>query len=224
MEKKPFSPCDYVSRVQDNQPKELTRELFLTLLEDMDVRLNCEIIRGHDSHAEVYKRLLPGICWQSKFDGQLRTDKNAQATGFFCLDVDIHHEEEFKRLLQTEGVSAAYRWAEKEAQERAKCWTRMAEAETSIAPPIGGELDIVAIHISPSGTGVHVVALCNPACNSIAEDQARLAHLLGTSYDTVCKDAARVFFVTPREDWLYLDYKTLLQEETPLPTSPEGEE
>ena len=89
----------------------------------------------------------------------------------------------------------------------------MAEAENSVAPPIGGELDIVAIHISPSGTGVHVVALCNPACNSIAEDQARLAHLLGTSYDTVCKDAARIFFVTPKEDWKYLDLETLFPNE-----------
>ena len=79
---------------------------------------------------------------------------NAQSTGFFCIDVDIHHEDRFKQLLQTDGVEAAYKWAEAEAMERALRWRAMAEAETSNPGELGGELDIVAIHISPSGTGV----------------------------------------------------------------------
>ena len=214
--KNTFSPCDYVSRAKDNHPKPLTKEIFESLLNGMDVKMNVEKVREHKSDAEQYKRLLPGIAWQSRFGGQLRADKNAEATGLFCLDVDIHHEDRFKEILQTKGADAAYKWAEAEAEERAMRWKAMAEAETGVAPPIGGELDIVAIHISPSGTGVHVVALCQPYCNSIAEDQARLAKLLGTTYDDVCKDAARIFFVTPKEDWKYLDLETLFPDEDPL--------
>ncbi len=216
MEKKPFSPCDYVNRVKDNHPKPMTREIFDSLLDGIDVKMNVEKVREHKADAEIYKQQLPGIAWQSTFGGQLRVAANAQSTGFFCIDVDIHHEDRFKQLLQTQGVDAAYRWAEAEAKQRAMRWRAMAEAETSTPGECGGELDIVAIHISPSGTGVHVVALAQPYCNSIAEDQERLAKLLGTSYDSVCFDTSRIFFVTPREDWVYIDYETLFPDDDPL--------
>ena len=209
MERKEYSPCDYTNRVQDNQPKPLTKEVFNSLLDGMDVRMNVEKVREHTPESENYKRALPGITWQSKFGGQLRTDRNAESTGFFCLDVDIHHEERFQELLRTEGGAAACKWGEKEARERAARWTAMAEAEDAQPAKPGEELDIVAIHISPGGAGIHVVALCNPLCTSIAENQERLARLLDTSYDSVCKDAARVFFVCPREDWTYIDMETL---------------
>ena len=44
-----------------------------------------------------------------------------------------------------------------------------------------------------------------PNCKTIAENQQRLARILDTSHDEVCKDWARIFFLTPREDWTYLD-------------------
>ena len=141
-------------------------------------------------------------------DGKLRNDANAQPTGMFCLDVDIHHEPEFKDILTANGKEAAIAWAEQEARERAERWARDAKMSSDLWPggqPDDHDLDILGIHISPSGTGVHVIACCNYSCNTIAENQARLARLLGTSYDAVCKDWARIFFLTPREDWTYLD-------------------
>ncbi len=185
---------DYVSRVTDNQPKPLTREYFESLLDDMNVKFLTDKIREHKPDAEAHKRLLPAVTWQAHFDGKLRTDANAQPTGLFCLDVDIHHEDMFRVLLKDKGPDEAYAWAELEARQRAQEWARKAE-----------ELDIVGIHISPSGTGVHVIACCHRSCKSIEENQARLARLLGTSYDAVCKDWARIYFITPREDWTYLD-------------------
>ena len=185
---------DYVNRVTDNQPKPLTREYFESLLDDMNVKFLTDKIREHKPDAEAHKRLLPAVTWQAHFDGKLRTDANAQPTGLFCLDVDIHHEDMFRVLLKDKGPEEAYAWAELEARQRAQEWARKAE-----------ELDIVGIHISPSGTGVHVIACCHRSCKSIEENQARLARLLGTSYDAVCKDWARIYFITPREDWTYLD-------------------
>lgn len=205
MENNVFSPCDYVNRARDNQPKSLTREYFETLLDDMNVKMLCDKVREHGVDAEKYKIALPAICWQAHFDGQLRTDRNAQPTGLFCLDVDIHHEDMFRVLLKDKGAEEAYAWAENEAVMRASEWAERAKTDDS--------LGIVGIHVSPSGTGVHVVACCHPTCKSIEENQARLARLLGTSYDTVCKDWARIFFVVPRKDWTYIDYENIFEEE-----------
>ena len=193
---------DYVNRVTDNQPKPLTSELFLSFLRGTDVKMNCEIVRQHKPNAEAYKRLLPAVTWQSHFGGKLRTDANAEPTGLFCLDVDIHHEDMFKLLCKDKSPEEAYAWAENEARLRAQEWARKAE-----------QLDIVGIHVSPSGTGVHVIACCHRRCKSIEENQARLARLLGTSYDAVCKDWARIFFLTPEEDWTYLDLDNIFYED-----------
>lgn len=207
-----YSPCDYVNRARDNQPKPLTLEYFNTLLDDMNVRFLCDKVREHKPDAERYKTMLPAVCWQSKFEGQLRTDRNAKPTGLFCLDVDIHHEQTFLDICKLKGHESACQWAEAEARERALRWARMQEEEDS-GMRHHGYLGIVAIHISPSGTGVHVVACGDASCKSIDENQARLARLLGTSYDAVCKDWARIFFVTPRADWTYLDLETIFDEE-----------
>lgn len=202
-DEKEYSPCDYVNRFNDNQPKPLTRDMFLSFLNGSDVKMNTEVVRQHKPNAESYKKALPGVAWQSHFDGKLRTSGNARPSGLFCLDVDIHHEPEFKDILVCNGPDAAYLWAEQEARERATRWARMQQEEDSDISSHG--LGIVGIHISPSGTGVHVIAQWDEAYKTIAENQARLARLLDTSYDEVCKDWARIYFLTPSEDWTYLD-------------------
>ncbi len=208
-----YSPCDYVTKVMDNRPKPLTREMFASLLNDMGVRMTVEKVREHGPEAERYKRMLPAICWQSKFNGGLRTDMNAESTGFFCLDIDYQHDPHFIELCNTEGEEAAWRWGEELARKNAKRWAEMQEQidenPRKVAEREEDDLGIVAIHVSPQAAGVHVVACCSPLCATIEENQARLARLLGTSYDCVCKDWARIFFVTPREDWTYLDMGTL---------------
>ena len=208
-----YRPCDYVNRAKDNQPKPLTLEYFNTLLDDMNVKFLCDKVRERKPDAERYKTQLPAVCWQSKFEGQLRTDRNAKPTGLFAIDVDIHHEQTFLDICKLKGHEFAYQWAEAEARRRAGKWADMAknEDENGVAD-CSQELGIVAVHISPSGTGVHVVACCHFLCKSIAENQARLARLLDTSYDEVCKDWARIFFVTPREDWTYIDTNAIFLE------------
>ena len=211
-----YSPFDYVTKAMDNNPKPLTREMFDSLLNDMGVKMTTEKVREHGPEADRYKRMLPGICWQSKFNGGLRTDMNAESSGFFCLDIDYHHDPHFIGLCKTEGEAAAWRWGEALARENAKRWAEMQahidEKPRKVADGEENDLGIVAIHVSPQNAGVHVVACCSPLCESIEENQARLARLLGTEYDHVCKDWARIFFVTPREDWTYLDMETLFGE------------
>lgn len=205
------SPCDFVWKARDNQPKPLTKEQFLSFLDGMDVKMTTQKVRMHDAQSEVHKLFLPAVTWQARFDGKLRNDANAQPTGLFCLDVDIHHEPKFKDILAAYGKEAAFAWAEQEARERAERWARMQKEEDSELSQLGN-FGIVGIHISPSGTGVHVIANCHESCKSIAENQARLAKLLETSYDEVCKDWARIFFLTPKEDWTYLDLDSIFNE------------
>lgn len=206
------SPCDFVWKARDNRPKPLTREIFMSLINGMDVKMTTEKVRLHDAQSEVYKIQLPAVTWQARFDGKLRNDANAQPTGIFCLDVDIHHENEFKDILTHNGAEAALAWAREEAQERAVRWARM-QMEEDDSDATNQDLAIVGIHISPSGTGVHVIAYCHPSCKTIAENQARLARLLDTSFDEVCKDWARIFFLSPKEDWTYLDVDAIFREE-----------
>lgn len=210
MEKsKQYAPCDFVWKARDNQPKPLTREIFETLLGDMNVQMLCEKVREHNKDSERYKISLPAVTWQSHFHDRLRTDANAVPSGLFCLDVDIHHEDMFLCLLHDKGKDEAYAWAENEARQRAQLWADMQRKEDESD---SNTLGIVGIHVSPSGTGIHVIAIWDESCKSIAENQARLARLLCTSYDEVCKDWARIFFVAPREDWTYIDLDTIFSE------------
>ena len=202
---------DYVNRFNDNQPKPLTREKFLSFLNGMDVKMNTEKVREHKPDAEAFKKALPAVCWQSHFDGGLRNDSNAKPTGLFCLDIDYHHSQTFKDIMEHNGIEAAWEWGRQHAREEAERWARMQKEEDSDLSSLG--LGIVGIHVSPSGTGVHVIANCHESCKSIAENQARLARLLGTEYDTVCKDWARIYFLTPKADWTYIDIDSIFDEE-----------
>ena len=47
------SPCDFVWKARDNQPKPLTRERFLSLLNGMDVTMTTEKVRLHDAQSET---------------------------------------------------------------------------------------------------------------------------------------------------------------------------
>ena len=208
------SPCDFVWKARDNQPKPLTREQFLSFLDGMDVKMTTEKVRLHDAQSEVYKIQLPAVTWQARFDGKLRNDANAQPTGMYCLDIDYQHSKEFKDILRHKGPDAAWAWGEERARNEAKRFARI-QMETDM---LDGEseythYDIVGVHISPQGAGVHVIALWNAHCKTIEENQQRLARLLNTEYDPVCKDWARIFFLTPREDWTYLDLDHIFEDE-----------
>lgn len=78
--------------------------------------------------------------------------------------------------------------------------------------PRTDELDIVCFHRSPSGDGARVVALCQPQFETIAENQYWLASALQTPYDAACHDLARLFFVSVREDFYFIDYETLFNQ------------
>lgn len=60
------------------------------------------------------------------------------------------------------------------------------------------------VHISPSGKGLRFVARCSGLL-TIAEEQKALAEQLHLPYDAVCKDMARLAFVSMQCDILYYE-------------------
>ena len=67
------------------------------------------------------------------------------------------------------------------------------------------ELDILVAHITPSGRGLRLVAVCRPELDSIEANQIWLAAELGVKFDAACKDLARFSYLVCHEDFLYFD-------------------
>lgn len=74
------------------------------------------------------------------------------------------------------------------------------------------ELDIVYIGRSVSGSGVRIVAECQPKLSSIRECQEWLSAMLGVEYDPACKDWARASYLVPDEYIHYFDAKIFERE------------
>lgn len=172
---------DYVSKVSAPTQR-LTRKAFRQMIESPEVRFLIEDCRNGE--LEQKKRLLPGICWQATFKDGKRTEAHAQPNGVFALDIDHISR------MKMRGVETPL-----------DLWLSMKERTE--------ELDILCVHQTPSADGLRVVALCQPQFGSIAENQAWLASELRCTYDPVCKDWARLFFISIPEDFYYIDEETL---------------
>lgn len=145
----------------------------------------------------IKKKELPAVCWQAEgYDGNKRTDENAHLNGLFALDID------HVPGAVVCGAPHLYRQEPDAVEELAKEFVRRAD-----------ELDIVCVHRSPSGDGLHVVALCQPEFQTIAQNQRWLARALDTPYDDKCCDMARMMFLSVENDFYYLDEETLFDME-----------
>lgn len=85
------------------------------------------------------------------------------------------------------------------------CEDRLRELITK-AKSMREDLDIVYIGRSVSGTGLRIVAECQPQFTTIKECQEWLSGMLGVEYDPACKDWARASYLVPDEYIHYMDY------------------
>lgn len=123
------------------------------------------------------KRYLPAIVWGGHFQHQRRRAAECLPSGLFCQDID--------HIAQTPDEVRRY-YADHFAGRE-------------------DELGIVFAHVSPSGTGLHVVCLCQPTLQTIAQNQAWLAAATGSAYDPVCKDLGRIYYLSTVNEILYND-------------------
>ena len=175
---------DYVKNVR-SRCERLSKELFIGLINSAEVRRWSDYARlDEDGALERAKGELPGICWQATFKEGRRTDANAQPNGLCALDID------HIRQMGLPGISTP--------EELWLSFRDRAEA-----------LDIVCVHKTPSGDGLRVVFLCQPQFQTLAENQAWLAGEIRCIHDPVCKDWARLYFISVPEDFYYIDWETL---------------
>lgn len=178
--KNDFYKCDYIVDSFDTHPKPLPDgQLVALLMRRPATELDIRMIRT-SSDAKVVedaKRRLPAIVWGGHFTMGRRRKGECESSGLFCSDID-------HIATDPDGAREYY------------------------AAHFGGredELGIVFAHVSPSGTGLHVVCLCQPGLQTIAENQAWLAQQTGSEYDPVCKDLGRIFYLSTFNDIIYND-------------------
>lgn len=175
-------PTHYVKSVTA-RTEPLTRKAFEEMIRSAKTHSIIEQCRH--GNLEKAKRLLPGICWQAAaFKDNRRIDANAVGNGLFALDVDH---------ISRQGL--------KDIKTPHQLWKSF---EHRI-----DELGLVCVHQTPSGDGLRVVALCQPQFRSIAENQAWLADKINCIHDPVCRDWARLYFISVEEDFYYVDWETM---------------
>lgn len=148
---------------------------LMSLMRQPGVEVDIRNIREGRQDA---KRYLPAIVWGGHFEHQRRRDAECVPSGLFCLDIDH---------ITTEGPEGARRYYQEHFGGRED------------------ELDIVFAHVSPSGDGLHVVALCQPGLQTIAENQQWLAGKASSAYDPVCKNIGRIYYLSTETDIIYND-------------------
>lgn len=148
---------------------------LLQLMKEPSVEVDIRNIR--EGHDEA-KRYLPAIIWGGHFEHQRRRDAECVPSGLFCLDIDH---------ITKDGSEGARRYYQEHFAGRED------------------ELDIVFAHVSPSGDGLHVVALCQQGFSTIADNQAWLAGQAGSVYDPVCKNIGRIYYLSTESDIIFDD-------------------
>lgn len=170
-----FYAVDFISNSFDTEPKPLFDGGHL---KQLMAQPSVEVdVAQVRRGVEEAKRYLPAVTWGGHFLYRRRRKGEVESSGLFCQDIDHcgADPEEARRYYQEHFAG----------QE--------------------DELGIVLAHVSPSGTGLHVVCLCQPGLQTIAQNQAWLAAATGSAYDPVCKDIGRIFYLSTIQDLIYYD-------------------
>ena len=128
---------EYFENVRDHTPRPLTIEILRQLIRSPWTRTCVEKFRSTGD--DQWKRKLPGITWQATYPGGVRANVGAQCTGLFMLDVD-----HISQCHPLPGIREALN-------------TPLQMYRETIAPRID-ELNIVCVHGTASGDGIHVIA------------------------------------------------------------------
>lgn len=167
-------------------------DMLMATIDTQKMRDRVQAVRdavnaGRKDEAARLKKRLPAVTWQAHFPDGKRRSEGALSSGLYMLDID--------------GI-----------EEVEKTIDAMLESATEQCI-----LDqIVAVHISPSGKGIRVVAVCSdPQRDTIEKNQAWLAEKLGVvAYDAACKDFARLAFLVHYDDFRLLNLDLLTKDAT----------
>ena len=182
---------------------ECTRDLFLYEIEHPKLKEKVARIRkafaeGDADRASELKRNLPCVTWQAlSLDGSHK-ESQCQPNSMYMLDVDHVAD---PMLLWSQSMMEL-------VAERIPSFAEASSEEVAAAKQqVIDDLGILAVHVSPSGSGLRVVAKrVRPDLTTIPQNQSWLADELRiVTYDSACSDFSRLAFLCPREDFLYLN-------------------
>ncbi len=183
----------YFDNVTDTKAKPLTEEVFNNLIKSPWTR-TC-VNKYRERNVDMWKRRIPAICWSATFEGGIRSLVGAKGTGAFMLDID-HISKEHPLQIVRDAVNTPL-----------QLYKTCIEGRED-------ELGILAVHASPSGDGLHVIALVEYGIDSILENQSRLANRIGTPFDMNAHDLSRIGFISYSEEWYYIDRACLFSKES----------
>lgn len=159
-----------------------TDDNFYFFIEDPKTADLCKQIRAGNKEL---KKQLPAVCWHAHFPSGNRKNDEAVSSGLYMLDLDhMKNAHEFGFILASN--------------------TQLMKA-----------LGIYVIHVTPSGEGLRIVAkaLLSNNLKSISDNQHWLAEQLHIdTIDEATKDLARLSYLVPSEDFIYLNNKIFTDE------------
>ena len=71
---------------------------------------------------------------------------------------------------------------------------------------------ILLVYVTPSGHGLKVVFMADPAVGNLIDNQLDFSLKLGLAHDEACKDASRGAFLTTNDDVIHLDERLFTYE------------
>lgn len=164
------------------KPEPLTKEKLIAATTSAETARLIDAFRKGDADAKLH---LPAVSWQcAGFKNGVRKNADAVPNGLFALDIDHVSQQNLAGITTPRQLFESF-------EQRID------------------ELDIVCVHQTPSADGLRVVALCQPQYATLADNQAWLAGQIGCGYDAVCRDWARLFFLSVPADFYYFDWETL---------------
>ena len=199
-----ISNLSYVNSVSDTNPKPLTRDLLESLLDNPSKQ---ELLNQYRAFGdEEKKKLLSAITFNGMFCEERRQQRLQALTPEQQKNSKKRATEDFLPS-GLYGIDIDTKGRPEELLEEVKSIIR---EQMGIDPE-----QIIAMAYRTPGMGLRVV-VARAKGLTLAEEQRKWQTLLhGMDVDEACKDMGRLYFLTSREDLLYINYDLLFTEQMP---------
>jgi|GEM_PF-580270 len=199
-----ISNLSYVNSVSDTNPKPLTRDVLESLLDNPSKQ---ELLNEYRASGdEEKKKLLSAITFNGMFCEERRQQRLQALTPEQQKNSKKRAAEDFLPS-GLYGIDIDTKGRPEELLEEVKGIIR---EQLGIAPE-----QIIAMAYRTPGMGLRVV-VARAKGLTLAEEQRKWQTLLqGMDVDEACKDMGRLYFLTSREDLLYINHDLLFPEQMP---------
>ena len=204
MNKDYISNLSYVNSVSDTNPKPLTRDVLESLLDNPSKQ---ELLNEYRASGdEERKKLLSAITFNGMFCEERRQQRLQALTP--------EQQKNSKKRAAEDFLPSGLYGIDIDTKGRPEAL--LEEVKSIIREQMGIEPEeIIAMAYRTPGMGLRVV-VARAKGLTLAEEQRKWQTLLhGMDVDEACKDMGRLYFLTSREDLLYINHDLLFPEQMP---------